>query len=197
MIRDSGFLRQHRAFRLPQRHLRPETRPVLRRAATVGAFCGERWCLHHGEDGKFSAKEMAHFLTEDWFAWSSLPRQFLGIPYNAKAGCHVPLNLNQLDDGYLILKDDEVFCGSDWVPLLKSETMIGDNKMKTEYEQPTQFVVATSCPVLPVRPARVLCRLQPGTIAARRRHRPTRCQALFPQGQGHLRGQERRHRQHR
>src|ERR1017187_8185115 len=116
---------------------------------------------------------------------------------NAKAGCHVPLNLNQLDDGYLILKDDEVFCGSDWIPLLKSETMIGDNKMKTEYEQPTQFVVATSCPVLPGRPARFLCRLQPRTIAARRRHRPTHCQALFPQGQGHLRGQERRHRQHR
>src|ERR1017187_9817733 len=136
MIRDSGFLRQHRAFRLPQRHLRPETRPVLRRAATVGAFCGERWCLHHGEDGKFSAKEMAHFLTEDWFAWSSLPRQFLGIPYNAKAGCHVPLNLNQLDNGYLILKDDEVFCGSDWIPLLKSETMVGDNERRPNMNSP-------------------------------------------------------------
>ena len=83
---------------------------------------------------------------------------------------------------------------TDWIPPLKSETMVGDKK--TEHEQPTQFVVATSCPDLPVRPARFLCRLQPRTIAVRRHHRPTHCQALFPQGQSHLRGQERWHGQH-
>src|ERR1035438_9729626 len=55
---------------------------------------------------------------------------------NAKAGCHVPLNLNQLDDGYLILKDDEVFCGSDWIPLLKSETMVGDNERRPNMNSP-------------------------------------------------------------
>ena len=41
-----------------------------------------------------------------------------------------------MDDGYLILKDDEVFCGFDWIPLLKSETMVGDNERRPNVNSP-------------------------------------------------------------